>query len=314
MILSSALEIFIAEKVLEGREERTLKNYTSVIGYFISFSGNVELEQITRQSIKEFQGYLLEKPCEKTFSKAPSGNLSRTSVRTYMTHIRSFFNYLYMEEYMEHRVFERVKLPKDKKKEIEILTPDDLNKLWSYFRRNESGVRYKAFICLLLDSGIRRSEALQLRLSDVRLQQNEIHLRYTKNGNERIVPIGHLTKKELLRYIHQYRFLCTDGTDALFTGPDGHALTEAAVRSLFIRLSKRLEKRVYPHLLRHTFATYYLIEYKDIHALKQILGHGDIAMVNKYLQLANRMAVKGRSVMDQISKTRQLQGITPTTF
>lgn len=314
MKLSSALEIFIVEKNLEGLREASINNYRSILGYFIEYVGDLDLKDVNRQLIKDYIAYISEKPAQRHFAHEPSGQLSRTTLRTYMTHVRSFFNYLYMEEYMDDKVFERIKIPKDRRKEIEILMPEEIEKLWTYFRKNESGVRYKAFMCLLLDTGIRRSEALALRVSDVRFQRGELLLPRTKNGHERVVPLGHLTKKELLRYINQWRYACTDGSDALFTMEGGLAMTTDAVKSLFIRLSKHLGRRVYPHLLRHTFATYYLLEFRDILALKQLLGHSDIAMVNKYLQLVNRIEVKDRSIMDKISKTRQIKRIPVTTF
>ncbi len=310
MLISQALEIFIGEKIMDGCEKSTLENYRRMIGFFIDYHGDKELDTVNKDVIKEYQGYLLTKQGAKSFG-GNQPTISRTTVRTYMTHIRSYFNYLYLEEYMETKVFERVKLPKQKRKEIEILSLDEIQRLWTYFRKTESGVRYRCFVCLLLDTGIRRSEAIGLSINDISLEKAEIILRDTKSGHERIVPMGHLTRQYLFRYLNKHRYLATVPEDPLFTMSDGTAMTDAAIKSLFMRLKKHLNRRVYPHLLRHTFATLYLIEYGDIYELKRILGHHDIAMVNKYLQMANRIKVKDRSLMDNISRTRVLASLKP---
>lgn len=309
MKISQALTVFLNEKSIEGREKSTLQNYTARIRFFIDFTGDIELDELTKDHIKAYQSHLLQKPAVRSFAKSEQPPVSRTTIRNYLTHLKAFFNYLYKEEYMENQIFEKVTIPKAKRKEIEILTPEELEKLWGYFKNTEPGYRYKAFICLILDTGIRRSEAIALSLNDVSIEKAEVHLRTTKSGHERIVDMGHLTRKTLMKYIYKYRYMSTDPNDPLFTMNGGEPLNNDAIKSLFFRLQKYMGRRIYPHLLRHTFATLYLAEYGDIYELKRILGHCDITMVNKYLQMANRLRVKNRSLMDSISKTRKLNGL-----
>ena len=134
----------------------------------------------------------------------------------------------------------------------------------------------------------------------VNLKHKDVHLgsRYVKvlgkGDKERIIAFGTNCHKALTNYAHHYRFEDEEqGPEAFFLSIDGYGMTADALRSLVERLSKAAGiPRLHPHLMRHTYATRFLLNGGNVFLLQQNLGHTTLAMVQKYLHIANRMAAQ----------------------
>jgi len=108
-----------------------------------------------------------------------------------------------------------------------------------------------------------------------------------KGAKERLVPISLMTKRDLARYIEIVQQPAVD-TDIVFLSYDGYSMTKGGAYQVIVRLGKRAGiPRLHSHLLRHTFATHYLLNGGDPFTLQKILGHESLETVKIYLHLAN---------------------------
>lgn len=157
----------------------------------------------------------------------------------------------------------------------------------TYKGNSEMSLRNSCLIALMLDCGLRSNEVLSLDYDNIHISQSVIKV-LGKGQKERIVPLGLYTKKLLLKYLSGYRSAPEFDTKRLFISKDLKPMTESSIKMLFQRLRKRTKiDRIHPHILRHTFATKYLMNGGDVFSLQQILGHTSLDMVRKYSHLAS---------------------------
>lgn len=194
---------------------------------------------------------------------------------------------------------------------MEILTEDEIKTILGAMDWNTaSGARNSAMVWTFLDTGLRRSELVNLKLADAHIEEG--YLRVLGKGNkERVVPLGVHCQRMLLRYRDHFRPIPDlANIDHFFLSLDGNSLSKNSVGLIIARLGKRTGvSRLHPHLLRHTFATRYLINGGDVFTLQRILGHTTLAMVNHYVQLASSdVVVQHRrfSPMDALGLGRRL--------
>ena len=144
-------------------------------------------------------------------------------------------------------------------------------------------------LLLLLDSGIRVSELVNINHEDVNLSEGWIKISKGKGGKERIVPVGSVVQKALWKYINHCRPQpLTQKVTRLFLSDDGLPLTRSGIQQMLRRYGKRAGisgVRCSPHTFRHTFAKSYLVNGGDIFSLQKILGHSSLASVRIYLNL-----------------------------
>jgi integrase/recombinase XerD len=173
-----------------------------------------------------------------------------------------------------------------------------------------SGLRDLTFVCLLLDTGLRLSEALNLKLSDIDLSQGFVRV-VGKGGKERFVPIGESVKVVLHRYLMR-RMTVTNAGDWLFITTLATRLTK---RQAHMRLSLWAKKagiegvRVSPHSLRFTFVRKWLQSGGDSIVLQRILGHQTTQMTSYYARLFAtdlKDAHKRHSPIDALAPTLKL--------
>ena len=146
--------------------------------------------------------------------------------------------------------------------------------------------RDRAIVLLMLDTGVRVSEAAGLRVGDVDLAEGRCRV-FGKGSKERLVPVGRRARKALRTWLSHRRGVRDD--DPLFTGPGGHRLTSRGLYQLVHRLARRaeLQTRCSPHVLRHTFARSFLTNGGDVFSLQRILGHSpsSIQVTRRYVAL-----------------------------
>ena len=198
---------------------------------------------------------------------------------------------MYNEEYIEINICERFKLPKATRKVIDILSDEEIERLLAALSGSEwLTVRNRLIVSLMLDSGLRLNEVVTLQASSVHLKDR--YLIVTGKGDkQRTVPFGEFTAKTLEEY---YRVIQKAGIHGNLLIKVSQTLcgfepiTEATIKNMFRKLKARANiPRLYPHLLRHTFATRYLENGGNIYTLQAILGHTSLEMVKKYLHLAS---------------------------
>lgn len=310
LTIGNAMMQFLVDQELKGNTKKTIDNYRQFLGYFADFMGRDKMvDEITLLDLRRYQFYLTEKNISFNFPTEKKKKISKTTVQTYIRTLRVFIHWLFNEGYIPENLGEKFKLPKAPKKVVEILSDDEIETLLNAFNpRTEFGVRNLCLITLMLDSGLRRNEVLGLDCTNIHFTQGIIKV-LGKGEKERIVPLGLYTKKTLMKYMNGYRSMPEYDTAKLFIDKEKKPLGMNAIKMLFVRLRKKTGiERLHPHILRHTFATKYLINGGDIFSLQQILGHTSLEMVRRYSHLASSYVVnnfKMISPLDNIQMQRK---------
>ena len=288
--ITKSLDMFLVDQELKGNSNKTINNYRNYVGYFIDYIGTDKMTydidipilndyQISMKNKKKYEGHPFH---------TGGGKISSVTLQTYIRQLRVYLAWLYKEGCIEIDLVEKFRLPKADKKLVSILNDEEIEKLLNKYKKNtEMNVRNACIIALMLDSGLRLSEVVGIEYDNIYLSQNIVKV-FGKGHKERTVPIGIYTKKLLYKYITAYRSMPEYDTKSLFVDKYKKPLTEDSVKMLFKRLRKTLDiDRLHPHLLRHTFATQYLINGGDTFSLQQILGHTSLEMVRRYSHLAS---------------------------
>ncbi len=300
MTLSTAIDEFLLEQRVRGNSQSTLDYYCFSLGLFSNFVGaDRDLSDLSLRLCKEYYLYLSE-----------AKDVNTVSIQSYVRGLRSFLRWLYEEEYISVNICERFKLPKATRKVVDILSDEEIERLLLALSGSEwLTVRNRLIVCLMLDSGLRLNEVVTLQASSVHLKDK--YLIVTGKGDkQRIVPFGDLTSKTLLEYLQVTKNAGIK--DALLikvseTLCGFEPISQSTIKNMFRKLKLRAGiPRLYPHLLRHTFATRYLENGGNIYNLQAILGHSSLEMVKKYLHLASsriRADFPRFSPLDNIKKT-----------
>lgn len=263
MTLQNAIEDFLIEQQIRGNSPNTVIYYKRCLGFFAIYIGDAT-RPVEALSLSDCKGYYL-------YLKGQE--ITTTTIQTYIRALRAFLTWCYTEGYLNENIPERFKLPKAQRKTIDVLTDDELKRLFSCFDlRTFTGCRNYCICALMLDSGLRLNEVVTLE--PVRIHIPEGYLIVNGKGNkQRLVPIGLQSKKALLRYLSRLPPLPEQTT--LFVTNDLTPLKLNAVKELFRKLKRRANiPRLKPHLLRHTFATRFLENGGDIYKLQEILEIG----------------------------------------
>lgn len=273
MKLSDAISDFLMDSAAKGNSAYTLTYYECILKRFANFTGDIEVSAITVSLCKQYYFFLSD------------DGLTSGSVQTYIRGLRAFLHWLYENEIVNTNICHKFKLPKAYRKEMNILTDEEISKLYLSFDSDFCGIRNLCMCSLMLDSGLRLLEVLTLENSLLHLDDGYCIVN-GKCQKQRTVPIGK-TSAGLLRTYLEFVSAENIYSPYVFTTIDGEPLTRNTVKNIFRKLKKSSGiSRLHPHLLRHTFATKYLENGGNIYALQSILGHTSLEMVKRYLHLS----------------------------
>ncbi|WP_227936037.1 tyrosine-type recombinase/integrase [Alkalihalobacillus deserti] len=280
LTLHEMFEKFMVYKRTEALANRTINDYYKHFDYFKEYLRNdLTSEEITSDLLRGFIGYMLH---EKKLSPVTANVRIRT--------MRAFMRYCYNEGYLSnpvHEIFKPVKTPQDT---LESLTPAEIKKLLSVIDDElYTGFRDNVIIFILLDTMVRISELVAIKRRNVDLKAGFIKLEAeeTKTRRTRSVPLSSKTMKLLNEYIIETEDF---GEEELFLTYDGHSINPSTVRHKLREYGERAginNKRVSPHTFRHTGALLYILNGGDPFSLQKILGHTDMSMVRKYIQMTD---------------------------
>lgn len=269
--------MFLYEQRFRNNSAATIEYYTLSLGLFLDFVGADESVDVL--DIRMYKDYVV--------SLQVSGHLKSTSINTYVRAVKAFYNWLIDEEKIGD-CSRKLKLIKQKREEIIPLSDDELHVLLNCFDTSDLlELRNKCLCLLMVDSGLRRAETVRLRCCDVDFSHNSL-LVTGKGDKERIVPLGSATVAYLRLYDERVVDRRNKRIDSFFLDRFGNSLDVNAVDLVFSKLKDVTGiQRLRCHLLRHTFATNYLLDGGDLETLRLILGHSSIAITQLYLHLAN---------------------------
>ncbi|MBT8321578.1 MAG: site-specific tyrosine recombinase XerD [Eudoraea sp.] len=204
--------------------------------------------------------------------------------------LRSFFNYLIFEGYREDNPTDLLESPKIGRKLPDTLSLNEIDKLVAAIDRSKpEGERNRAILETLYGCGLRVSELIGLRLSD--LYFDEGFIRVTGKGNkQRFVPVSPLTQEAIDLYrkeVRPHQKIQKGFEDVLFLNRRGKGLTRAMIFTITRQLAEKigLKKTISPHTLRHSFATHLLENGADLRAIQQMLGHESITTTEVYVHV-----------------------------
>jgi site-specific recombinase XerD len=204
-----------------------------------------------------------------------------------MRAIRCFYSFLAREEIIETNPMARVEIPKVPMRYPEVLSESQMKALLKACpRRTITGIRNYAIVLTFIDTGIRLSELINLDLEDVDLRSRTIRIRNGKGGKERQVFVGRKLFHALRKWLDVRGFSLP--SNALFvSSTSGDRLDKRNVARILERLGKKAGvPRVHPHLLRHSFATHYIMNGGDPFTLQRLLGHSSIKTTMIYVNMA----------------------------
>lgn len=275
MRCNKALDKFLYNQKLKHNSTDTLEYYKKRIGYFITFVKNKNIRRIKSSDYEQYTLYLLSK------------NISDATVKTSLTAVRVFLNFLYNKKFISKDIVSELENFKCGKKTIVILSQEQIEEIYSYYNENEFyGARNLFLISLMLDCGLRVSEVINLKKADINIDLKSIKV-HGKGNKERIVPLSDVTLyyfKNYLKFPQVYDFLAVNIS--------GIQLTTSAIRRLLLNLRDSLHfSTLYPHYLRHSFATWFLINGGDPLSLQTILGHETLYMTEIYVHIANQVLI-----------------------
>ncbi len=215
---------------------------------------------------------------------------SSTTQARQISSLKSFFNYLMFEKYRQTSPVELIESPKIIKKLPSVLSIEEINRIINTINLSKPhGHRNKTIIEILYSCGLRVSELVNLKISNLFLKEKLILIK-GKGNKERLVPLNSLSKKYIEIYINNIRSLQkipADFTDILFLNRNGKTLTRAMIFHIIKVATKAagIQKQISPHTFRHSFATHLLENGADLRMIQQLLGHESITTTEIYIHL-----------------------------
>jgi site-specific recombinase XerD len=226
--------------------------------------------------------------------KSNKKGCSPRTIQAAYASLSAFFNWAIQESLIQTNPCANIKRPKLEKRLVVIFSRDevaDMLKVCDDHEDDAIGARNKAILLTLLDTAVRVSELVGMRMD--RLNLSEGSARVTgKGAKERDVPIGVITRKALWRYISLFRPEPLGGKSAdtmLFLNQDGSALTGRMAEHIVSRVAKKAGlSHAHPHQFRHTAAVQFLRNGGNVFALQKMLGHTTLEMVRYYVELSKQ--------------------------
>jgi integrase/recombinase XerD len=268
-------------KIERGLSQNSIDNYSldikKLIAYMEENAINASAITISSDIIQQF-----------IYTSAKS--LNARSQSRLISGLKSFFNYLVFEDYRKDNPLELVESPKIGRKLPDILTEEEIDQIISAIDLSKpEGERNRAMLETLYGCGLRVSELINLKLSDLFFEEGFIKVT-GKGDKQRFVPIVATTIKYINIYKNEVRnkiSIQSGYEDTLFLNRRGKQLTRAMIFTIIKQLVEKIgmKKNVSPHTFRHSFATHLLENNADLRAIQLMLGHESITTTEIYVHL-----------------------------
>lgn len=260
-----------------------LKRYTD----FLYENNNLKKpENISLAHIRNFIKSLKYLPAGEDIYKP----LKPSSIHRMFSSLRGFHQFLIMQGFSKKDPSLLLTPPRVNKKMPHSLLVEEINNILNAVNLEKKfALRDKAILSLLYASGIRVSELLELKLSNLIMEENIIRI-FGKGGKERLVPIGNIAISDIQNYLESLRPGLSRkgrGKGFLFLNSRGNKLTRMSIWNIIQEntLQAGIKKRVSPHTFRHSFATHLLEGGADLRAVQEMLGHSDITTTQVYTNI-----------------------------
>ena len=260
--------------ISKNYSSHTLNSYLNDLFYFYLFIKK-DLINVKEKDIRDYLEYLNSK------------NEKSTSVRRKISTFKSFYKFLYLNNYMDKKDYPMVKIayPKLEKKLPKFIYYNDLLEILDESLRDKDGIRDRLIIELLYATGVRVSELVNIKYSDIDFSNRRIIV-CGKGDKERIVYYGEYAEEVLNKYMNSHE---RNKDGYLFTNSKNEQITDRGIRYIIDNIMNKLSIKVHvtPHVLRHTFATDMLNNGCDIKIVQELLGHSSLRTTQIYTHVTN---------------------------
>lgn len=270
-------------EIERGRSIKTIENYDRYLTVLIEFLKSEDVQAVTEDAIREYRLWLNRRPDGK------GGTLKRRTQNYYLIALRAFLKYL-RRRGIDSLAPERIELAKVPERSLDLITAEELERLFTAAAGDdEKSLRNKAMLELFFSTGLRVSELVALN-RDMDLARDELSVR-GKGDKVRVVFLSPSSKDAVRAYLAKRG----DIEDALFVhcgrGKQPKArLTARSIERIVKQLAIRagIQKKVTPHVIRHSFATDLLQNGADLRSVQALLGHANIATTQVYTHVTDR--------------------------
>ncbi len=259
-----------------GYSKETIKSYIKNLKYFFNWLGKEELYNINQEAINLYLERLHENP------------ITSKTIQSKYNVIRHYDKYL--EKTKNKKIITKplelqdIDLPK----KTEILTQEEVQRLYQNTEESIIGLRNRALLSLYYGCGLRNKEGTMVKLEDIDYKRSILEIKPSKNYQNRFIPLSSKVKEDLYRYQTQSRpYIETKKTNIFLLNNQGKPGTTTTNRRIFNKLAYKAEinKPVTLHLLRHSLGTHLLKQGMQLEQIGQLLGHKSLDTTQIYAQI-----------------------------
>jgi integrase/recombinase XerD len=268
-------------KFEKNLSDNSIESYKNDIMKFLAFEEEKKVEDVANITSEDVSDYF--------YQLRKSGLAYSTTARN-MSALKGFFKYLDSQNYLTKDPTSNLLPMKSERKLPDVLSVAEVEKILNQPDLfDKFGLRDRAILELLYSSGLRVSELINLKLSDLFFDEEVIRV-FGKGSKQRIVPIGSSAKRWIEKYLLESRTLLEKKSKSgnfIFLNSRGGKLSRMTIWNIVQKnvKSAKVEKEVHPHTFRHSFATHLLEGGADLRAVQEMLGHSDISTTQIYTHI-----------------------------
>ena len=285
-----------------------LTTYFKDFENFLKLERNLSVNTIKsyRSDLKKFEFYLSKTSAKKLSFIGPGivreflyEQSKRVSAKTQgriISTLKTFFNFLVLEKLINDSPIENIDYPKIDSKIPLVLSTDEIDKIISCAFSKKFGLRNQTIIEIMYSCGLRVSELTEMKISNIFFDESLIKI-LGKGNKERFIPLSSIAKKLLYNYIKYNRKKLSydkQSVDIVFLNNRGKKLTRVMVYNIIndAALEAKINKKISPHTLRHSFATHLIENGADIISIQKMMGHENVVTTEKYLHVNKKHLVE----------------------
>lgn len=289
MYTSELLLDFVESLEVEGgRSARTAENYRLYLERFVEFTGDIQVEKITTETIRKYRLWL------NRYQNEYQEDLATITQSYHLIALRGFLRYL-SDRNIPSLSPDKIKLPKVSRKQVTFLHVEEIDRLLNAIdTSDEPGLRDRAIIELLFSSGLRVSELVGLNRGNINTRRREFMVR-GKGQKDRPVFITEAAADHVNDYLNARLdnlpplFLSYSRNNVASQSGDFRRLTPRSIQRMINKYARLagITKHVSPHTMRHSFATDLLMNGADLRSVQSMLGHSNIATTQVYTHVTD---------------------------
>ncbi|WP_109853634.1 site-specific tyrosine recombinase/integron integrase [Aquimarina sp. AU58] len=256
-------ETYLVKLELKRYALNTCKTYISQFEKFINHYPDKDIITLSEQEIRGYLQHLIRQNKSNSYI-----NQAINSIKFYYEVVMGMPNRFYS-----------IERPRKEQKLPQVLSKEEIRSIIA----NTNNIKHRCIVSLLYSSGLRRSELLDLKLTDIDSKRMLVHIRNAKNNKDRYSLLSEKVVKDLRIYYRQWK-----PKAYLFESPNGMKYSGKSVGAIVVRAATKasIKRKVTPHILRHSFATHLLESGTDLRYIQTLLGHSSTRTTEIYTQVA----------------------------